>query len=340
MNLADLPPPPPDSNLTLAAEGDGVVITLPKATGSAGLSDIVVFTGMLLFVLCVPLPWFLRALFADPPPRANETSANTYGVLLVLTLLVLVPMGKRILERERGAFVFINASRFAVGTFGLFGNRDYIWPRERLRSIAAWQGLHIRSTDGRQVVLLKKRDPLEVRYVAEVARLVLQLPEQAGHDSVDLVVTFEGTFWQEPEEGLLQVAPGCLTLAHPFASKPHLKFVASDSVFCHWWFGFGATIALSPSDLLCRQDGAGNYRLEIAPANVLGGKGTLERPRIDLAPMGRIFTLSFDLDHCHTTRLPAQREPFRLVLHCADPEALPRAVARFWGNEEGCTGQG
>jgi hypothetical protein len=331
MNLADLPPPPPDSNLSVAAESDGVVITLRRER-FAGVVEAGVLLTLALVVLLILLPNAVGPWFRDDSARDMWHHSGPFLFWLILPVGMLVHYGKQAYARADGAIFFISPTRFAVATTGIFRNRDCVWPREQLWHIAAWQGLRIATSDGQRTILLMERKTEEVVFVAEVARLLLNLNHEPPLGPNDLAVTYQGNFWNDPEDAVLHVEPGWLSLRHPLADSAHLRFRTGGSVFRCWWFN--AAIPLSPDDLICRLETEGNCRLEIAPAQVLASKGSGGMPRIDLAPLGRVLTLSCDLNDCQATRLPDRSEDLRLTLRCDDPEALPRALARFWGNRE------
>lgn len=330
MNIADLPPPPPGSNLSIVAESDGVVITLRRER-FAGLVEVGIFLTLAMLVLFnltnAVVPWF-----RGDPANAMGVYAVPYLFGLVLLVILLVKIGKLAYERKDGAIFFISPTRFAVATCGIIANRGFVWPRQRLRHIAAWQGLRVALTDGQRVLLLKERKTAELIFVAEVARFVLKLNPEPVLGPDELAVTYQGAFWGEPQEAVLHVKAGSMSLRHPLADTAHLRFMAGGSLLRSWWFS--GAIPLLPDDVICRLETEGNCRLEIAPEQVRACKGSGGMPRIDLAPLGRVFTLSYDLNDCQPTRLPSYSVDFRLTLRCDDPEALPRALARFWGARE------
>ena len=337
MNLADLPPVPPKLSIQIEHTPDGVTIVLPRRWDiTVGLDLLIggvvlaLFTGFQLYRLA-DHGRRQDSFRATAPPNMGRSIAP--WVLLLVGSAILVRGIVRSRKLMRSGLIRIDPERLLIDDRGLILQRRHAWKQAQISGIAAWQGLRVRLSDGSQITLLPDRDPGELRYVVAVARQSLHIPQEHASDPVDLIVTYRGTFWDDPEDGLLHVEPGRLTLAHPQARKPHLKFVSGDGLIWHWLAS--QTMILSPNDVVCRLEEEGNCRLEIAPVNVLGGKGPRGKPRIDIAPLGRVFTLSMDLEECHATRLPSKREEFRLTLRCDDPEALPLAVARFWGNREG-----
>jgi len=323
MNLADLPPLPPGSRILIESAADGIKLTFPQRAGPLDYTILLLSTVGALIVA----HWFIGELISAPG------LAPTPFFLGMVTLGGLLHAWTRIFDPESIVIMRIAPGQLFVELQGVFRTTKHTWERAQLRTVGAWRGLHIQTRgESTKVVLLKRRESAEQRYVAGLIRDILGILPQQTYGPSDLAVTYTGAFWDEPEEGVLHVEPGRMTLAHPMASKPHLKFMAGGGLFRCWWFN--ATIPLSPDDLLCRLETEGTCRLEIAPAQVLACKGSGGVPRIDLAPLGRVFTLSCDLHGCQATRLPHRAEELRLILRCDDPEALPRAVARFWGNRE------
>jgi len=169
------------------------------------------------------------------------------------------------------------------------------WVWER-KDIEAIGVLHgIWVAAGERTGLLEDRDPQELHWVAEALRQLLRVPESAPPGNNELAVFFDVAKILVQTPGLLRVEKGKMTLRHGFANKPRLDFVARPR---------NPVFSFQPVWL--------GMALKVSPDDLsCRTHDDGSELRVEPAGCGLVFHVTSD-----------------------DPEALPLAVARFWGNTE------
>src|SRR5262249_6958798 len=141
-----------------------------------------------------------------------------------------------------------------------------------------------------------ERDREELEWLARVLREGLGVPEQPlpGPDEIAVAFALEG--WEDTQRGFLHVVPGEMFLRHPFSPGFHYRFLAGvESILrLRRTIYPGTSVTLGPSDASCWVGPDGRSALQIKPTG---------------------------------TR-------FVLTVWDDGQEALPRALARFWGSKE------
>ncbi len=167
------------------------------------------------------------------------------------------------------------------------------WPRRDVKAVGAWNGLWVVAW-GRQG-MMQERDGEEVAWLALVLRTVLGVPGSEPPGRHDAAVEIDLPKYRARMPGILRVARGRMTLRHGVADRPVLHFVARPRgpLLPVQPVWSGRTLALAPDDLSCR------------PAEPRGSV-------LEIEPTGSGFVLR---------------------LWSEDPDALPRALARFWGGD-------
>jgi hypothetical protein len=178
---------------------------------------------------------------------------------------------------------------------GFFLFRGWRWPRSSISGIGAWKGLWV-VVRGTPYQLLTERNADELLWVAAVFRKALGVPERRPETLDEIRVTFEDSIFKDPMPGFLRSRPGELRVRHVFASYPIYRFCAAKGEYVFWPqnVSSGSSSLIWPVDLTCRIEDGEGSALQITPSG----------------------------------------SSFQLTAWCDEPDALPRAVARFWvGNE-------
>jgi hypothetical protein len=143
--------------------------------------------------------------------------------------------------------------------------------------------------------LFTERDPAEMAWVAGALRAALDLDE--GH-SDSLPVVLQGKWWDKPVPARLHVRRGRLTIYRTEASWPYVCFDAVPAPLflqAQNLMAPSKPLRLAPGDAICRIETDGSAKMQLVPSG---------------------------------TR-------FQLTLSCEDGEALQRALACFWGADDG-----
>jgi hypothetical protein len=249
--------------------------------------------------------------------------------LAVLSLSFVLAILHDLHELLYRAEILITSEILTVATPDSFPAKRRRWQRSDLRAIGCWQGLRIvagKST----TAFLADWDHMELRWVAVVLRQALGLTDALPPRVGEVSVTYRGTLWNNPQDGILVVRPGELRIRSSLAVEPHLTFrTRRDANVVFRQFG---VVYLSPADMICRPDDSGVPYLEISPADVYcvlqsGGKTWLR-----VGSLGLFLYERVDLPRyiAEKKALPGADAQFWLSITCTDPEALPHAVETFW----------
>jgi hypothetical protein len=210
------------------------------------------------------------------------------------------------------------------------GSWRHIWNCADIQAIADWQGLQITERSGRTTRVLTHSTPAELMWLAEVLRRAVQVPEELPATEREVSVRYTGPFWPQSRVGFLLAEPGKLTLRHSFDRAPYLCFALKGAL--REWVAPNA-IPLEEHEITCRPQKDGGMALEIAPTEATCRMGKDGLPEIRFKLFGPILYESVSLDSRTTIEIPHER-PFQITIWSADEEALPRALAHFWGQPD------
>lgn len=240
----------------------------------------------------------------------------------------------KLYRQSRGAIFEISRDRFSVWAPGFVFFQRLCWRREYVRAVAAWKGLQIADTSGAITTVCPYHSLEQLDSLAVLLRQLLNVPEDLPCRAGGLSVRYTGTFWDEPVPGVLNVEPGRMSLRHPLDPQPHLYFRSAATSRSPLHF----SVPLSESDVNCRVLEHGTICLRIAPRDARcrfdGGQ-----PQIRVGLLSLLLSDSrISLDPGTTPKSHFLRDEdtdFYVTIWCQDSEALPRALARFWGSQEG-----
>lgn len=313
---------PTSSRAILESTKDGIRLSLPPTISFWSwqrmwrLGLIIVFYTFLFF--CI----FSGSRYSRPNPATFWAKIVLFGILFLVVLLIWI------LQARRSAVMSVAGDRLHLEIAGFLGTTRRTWQRKQIRAIAGWQGLRIASRNKNET-FLADRELHELEWIGHVLRQALLVPGVMPAPGGDIPVTYMGTFWNWPIAGLLHVEPGEMTLSHSLASTPHLKFRATDTASLNWWGG--DAIMLSNNDVICRTQENGAICLQIAPANVMCGYRSGDTPYLNFGPLA--LTKFLPQGITHKKKIAWFKSNLQLTLWSDDPEVLPKALARFWGNQ-------
>jgi hypothetical protein len=292
---------------------------------------------IVLVVVLIPTV-FLGGAFLDDLLRSGSNpsgssiargNACNNPLLLFFCLCIVFVKGRLLFKKSLSATVLVSGEQLVVLAPG---DQTHRWDRDALAAIAAWKGLQIAERSGKNTGLFLEWDMNELTWLAEVLRRVLQVPEEQPPGPGELAVAFSGTFWDEPTAGLLRVEQATLTLRHPFDREPFLSFRLGTGV--RSWIAPNA-VPLAETDIICRREEDGSACLRIAPTGATCYFRSTGQPevRFSLGPFLH-ESVALEAGTSPKRRTMAHGQDFQMTIRCADNEALPRALAQFWGNEE------
>jgi hypothetical protein len=236
----------------------------------------------------------LMELVGEPPPGADARPVGELCGQFTLIGVGILGMGLWYFgQATRRTRITIAEKELTIETAGVFSRKVRTWPVKDVLAVGAWRGLWVSACDGKHVFLKERRDD-EIGWVADVLQAELRVTDQTPPEDDEVAVRYD-TLNVEGVPGLLRVEPGQIVVEHGFAREKGYCFRPRR------WAGVlppapvaaGTTVLVSPEDLTCRPEEGGGSCLEI--------RTTGKKPR--------------------------------LVLWSDDPEALPRAVATFWGSD-------
>jgi hypothetical protein len=174
-------------------------------------------------------------------------------------------------------------------------SRTWQWRRPEIEAVGVWGGLWVVAA-GKRIRILRKWKGAELPWVGDVVRRTLSVPESVAPKAGELAVVFDAPGCPNRTPGILQVSPGRMTLRHGFATHPPYRFRATERgpLFPVQLVRPGRTLVVIPQDIICRPNDPEGSVLQMEPTG--------------------------------------SRVVFKVW--CDDPEALPLAVARFWGSDD------
>jgi hypothetical protein len=317
--------PPPASRIAIDQRGDCTVISLKGAPFAELWPDWLFLVLFITAGLGSAMFWLVSRVGEGPPSEACG-----FVILAGLWLFIALALGTRLYRRSRCAVFEITHERLTIAAPGVVFFQRLRWRRDRLSAVAAWKGLQIADTSGAVTTLCPYHPLEELAWIAHLLRQLLNVREELPCLLGELPVHYTGSFWDEPVPGVLRVEAGRITLRHPLDPWPHLYFRSAGSAR---WPG---SIPLSESDFNCRVLEHGMMCLCIAPRDV-HCRLDHGRPQIRIGLLGWMLSearISLDAGITAKRRLLAEDRDFHLTIWCQDSDALPRALARFWGSEE------
>jgi hypothetical protein len=240
----------------------------------------------------VSLVWFrLLASFFWPYERGLYLLVP-FGVFSLLMWAAVLRFMKLLSVSTSRGTISISDGRLRLDLATVFRRRQYEWDAREIIGVVSGRLLEIETANSIYHVTTV-RSAEENDWLAHVLRRELDVESEAPH-GCEIAVKYRHPSWGEICDGYLETQPSCMILGNGLEQRQTWVFhavVEDELVGLLDRFRRRAHFRLSPSDTTCRVAEDGRTCLRIRPS----GK-------------------SFDLS-----------------IWCADPEALPRALERFWG---------
>jgi len=208
-----------------------------------------------------------------------------------LTGAVLLRYMKLVSVSTSRATISIAAGRLRIELATAFRRRRYEWETRQIMGVVSGRFLEIETYDSIYHVTTV-RSAEENDWLAHMLRTEFGLKAEAP-DSWGNAVQYRHPRWGEICDGYLEAQPSCMILRNGFERRQEWFFCAEKN---------------EGPDVLSRLQQRGAFRLSSCDVTCrVGGDG---RTCLRIHPSGK----SFDL-----------------AIWCADSEALPQALERFWG---------
>jgi hypothetical protein len=260
-----------------------------------GLFRVAAIEWLFLGMIAFVCGWFVWFAFVA---WSTNTAFGIIWTSFCVTFLALgAYLGALLLSRVTSrAVITVSREQLRIAIHGPLGTRRFGCRPSQVTGIGV--GFHLCILSGQQTrQFFGERDREELQWLARVLREGLGVPEHPLPGPDEITVAFALGGWEETKRGFLRVVPGEMLLRHPFYPGFYYRFRAGveSIVRLRRTILPGTSVTLGPSDASCWVGPDGRSALQIKPT------GT------------------------------------RLVLTVWDDgqEALPRALARFWGSKEG-----
>jgi hypothetical protein len=261
-------------------------------------------------------------------PNEFESTPIAFVLPVFTSMFFALYIGASIYRQMASCRMELTSTELRFTKPGFFEQRHVVLKTADIVAIGAWEGLRVADKTGRITQLLEERSLPETESVAAALRSQLNVPDTLSPSQNEVAVTYVGTFWDSPVTALLSVRPGEMTLRHSLASKPHLRF-RSGAVYPNTVHD---AITLSEADARYGTGVDGRTYLDIAPRDVRCSMREDGSPKLDIGLVGNWgVSIVLPLGISSVTSFAQPKPDFTLRLQCDDPEALPRALVRFWG---------
>jgi hypothetical protein len=225
---------------------------------------------------------------------AARGDVTGFLVMLGIVLLACIYVIYLLQKALRKPVITATKEELRLSYGGFTFARGSRWPRSTIARIGAWQGLWVVAR-GKRNRLLAERNDEELLWVAAVLRQYLRVPKWMQEAVDEIPVTMEDSIFNAPTPGFLRSRPGELRVRHAFAAFP--------------WYRFRAA--------------KGSY---VSLVQIVRSGGISRLSPVDL-------TCRIESDGS-ALRITPSGSSFQLTARCKEPEALPKAVARFWAASE------
>jgi hypothetical protein len=327
--IIDLENPRPGSRIAIDQRGDCTVISLKGAAFAELWPDWL--SALMAVALGLAFLFLMIAIIVKGASAGSLVWLFGFAAIGILFAFAPEPMTK-LYRQSRSAMFEISRDRLTVAAPGFVFFQRLRWRRECVRAVAAWKGLQIADTNGAITTLCPYHSIKELDSLAALLQQILNVPEELPCRAGELSVRYAGSLWDEPVPGVLSVEPGRMSLRHPLDPEPYLRFRSAAT--SPW--PIHSSILLSESDVNCRVLDDGTMCLRIAPRDA---RGRFDRgePQIRVGLLSALLSdgrLTFDAGTTPKRYFLFHEDTsFYLTIWCRDSEALPRALARFWGSQ-------